>query len=335
MVYGWEQTWCVRAGLSERMELHSRVRKWAGLDQDTGRQQRYAFRRHYHVAPWTSCMELHWGNNCQLYVTPVAADEICVASISRDPHLRLDDALARFPAVADRLQGLERTSAERGAVSETRKLRQVFRGRTALIGDASGSVDAITGEGLCLAFRQAILLSESFAAGRLEPYQAKHRKLARRPAAMSWLMLTLDGRDLLTAASDASIRDSTADFRQDAGLACGRRTPSGAGGNRAFFGMGLADPVKTTTIATIAVLWLTGASLAQSRPHEIQLNFVPAKTTVNFTLGDVLHTVHGSFNLKRGAVDFDPATNRISGEILVEAASGNSGSSGRDKKNAE
>jgi menaquinone-9 beta-reductase len=175
---------------------HSRVRKWAGLDENTGHIQRFAFRRHYRVTPWTSCMELYWGNNCQLYVTPVAADEICVAAISRDPGLRLDGALARFPVVARRLEGLERTSAERGAVSATRRLRQVYQGRTALIGDASGSVDAITGEGLCLAFRQAILLAESFAAGSLAPYQAKHRKLARRPAAMSWLMLTLEGREL-------------------------------------------------------------------------------------------------------------------------------------------
>jgi flavin-dependent dehydrogenase len=174
---------------------HSQVRRWADLDQNSGCQQRFAFRRHYRVSPWTSCMELHWGNNCQLYITPVAADEICVATISRDPGLRLDRALARFPVVAGRLEGLQRTSAERGAVSSTRRLRQVYRGRTALIGDASGSVDAITGEGLCLAFRQAIILSESFATGTLDAYQAGHRNLARRPALMSWLMLTLDGRD--------------------------------------------------------------------------------------------------------------------------------------------
>ena len=174
---------------------HSRVRQWARLDENVHHQQRFAFRRHYRISPWTNCMELHWGSNCQLYVTPVAPDEICVAAISRDPHLRLDAALAKFPAVAARLAGLERTSTERGAVSATRKLRQVYRGRTALIGDASGGVDAITGEGLCLAFRQAILLSECFADGRLEPYQSQHRRLARRPALMSWLMLTLESRD--------------------------------------------------------------------------------------------------------------------------------------------
>ena len=95
--------------------------------------------------------------------------------------------------------------------------------------------------------------------------------------------------------------------------------------------MELADPVKTT-IAAIVVFWLSRATLAQSHSHEIELNFVPPKTTLNFTLGDILHTVHGSFNLKRGAIRFDPATNKIRGEILVEAASGNSGSGGRDKR---
>jgi menaquinone-9 beta-reductase len=174
---------------------HSRARQWAGLDENIGHPQRFAFRRHYRIAPWTSCMELYWASNCQLYVTPVAPDEICVAAISQDPRLRLDAALAKFPAVCGRLRELEPTSVERGAVSETRKLRQVYRGRTVLIGDASGTVDAITGEGLCLAFRQAIILAESFAAGSLALYQARHQTLARRPALMSWLMLTLESRD--------------------------------------------------------------------------------------------------------------------------------------------
>ena len=85
-------------------------------------------------------------------------------------------------------------------------------------------------------------------------------------------------------------------------------------------------------LSAIALLWLTGATLAQTQAHEIRLNFVPDKTSVNFTLGDVLHTVHGSFTAKGGTIQFDPASNKISGEILVDAASGHSGSGGRDKK---
>jgi polyisoprenoid-binding protein YceI len=90
--------------------------------------------------------------------------------------------------------------------------------------------------------------------------------------------------------------------------------------------------MKKTTIVAIAVFWLTGATLAQTLGQQIEMSFAPAKTTINFTLGDILHTVHGSFNLKHGAIRFDPKTNRIEGEVLVEAASGNSGSSGRDKR---
>lgn len=85
-------------------------------------------------------------------------------------------------------------------------------------------------------------------------------------------------------------------------------------------------------LSVVMGLWLARATIAQAVPPEIVLNFVPANATVNFTLGDVLHTVHGSFDVKHGVVHFDPASNRVSGEILVDAASGRSGSDGRDKK---
>ncbi|HLO07570.1 MAG TPA: YceI family protein [Terriglobales bacterium] len=83
---------------------------------------------------------------------------------------------------------------------------------------------------------------------------------------------------------------------------------------------------------SIPVFFLLAAALAWGQAQEATLNFDPAQTTVNFTLGDVLHTVHGSFRLKTGQVRFDPATNSISGELVVDAPSGNSGSTGRDRK---
>jgi polyisoprenoid-binding protein YceI len=58
----------------------------------------------------------------------------------------------------------------------------------------------------------------------------------------------------------------------------------------------------------------------------------PAHTTIGFTLGDVLHTVHGSFKLKRGCLKFDSTTGKASGEIVVDVASGESGNGGRDKR---
>jgi len=63
-----------------------------------------------------------------------------------------------------------------------------------LIGDASGTVDAITGEGLGLAFSQAAALIDCLRSGNLGGYQAEHGRLALRPLLMARLMLTLDGR---------------------------------------------------------------------------------------------------------------------------------------------
>jgi flavin-dependent dehydrogenase len=181
----------------------SRVRRWAGLDVNQKKEeQRFAFRRHYRVAPWAEFMELHWGTRSQLYVTPISSEEVCVALISRDPQLRLDEGLREFPQVQQRLRGaesgsMEYGSVERGAVSVTRRLARVCDGRVALIGDASGGVDAITGEGLCLAFNQADLLGTCLASGDLAGYQVGHRALARRPAVMARLMLVLEHREKL------------------------------------------------------------------------------------------------------------------------------------------
>jgi flavin-dependent dehydrogenase len=172
----------------------SLVRRWAGLDTHRRCDERYAFRRHYRVSPWSDFMELHWGARCQLYVTPVSPEQVCVALISRNSSLRLDEALLEFPEVAERLRGAEPGSLERGAMSVTRKLARVCAGRVALIGDASGGVDAITGEGLCLAFNQADLLAECLVQENLQRFQAGHRSLARRPVWMADLMLLLEQR---------------------------------------------------------------------------------------------------------------------------------------------
>ena len=70
--------------------------------------------------------------------------------------------------------------------------------------------------------------------------------------------------------------------------------------------------------------------LAQAQQKTFTLD--PAQTKVNFTVDSTLHTVHGDFHLKRGSIQFDNATGQASGELVVDAASGESGSDGRDKK---
>lgn len=76
---------------------------------------------------------------------------------------------------------------------------------------------------------------------------------------------------------------------------------------------------------------LLGASVAAfAQQSTLQLD--PTKTTVNITLGDVLHTVHGTFRLKRGTLQLDPGAGKFTGEIVVDAKSGDTGSKMRDGK---
>jgi len=100
-----------------------------------------------------------------------------------------------FPNLAKRICGAELTDSPRGAISMSVKLSAVTQGRVALVGDASGSVDAITGEGLALAFRQARYLATSLAAEDLKTYDAVHHQISRRPMLMARLLLAMDRSD--------------------------------------------------------------------------------------------------------------------------------------------
>lgn len=218
---------------------NSRVRRWADLDAYSHTKLRYAFRRHYRVAPWNDRMEIHWGKRCQGYATAVGNDQVCVAAASSSPDLRLESALAEFPELDARLRGAESTSAERGAVSANRTLRRVWKRNVALIGDASGTVDAITGEGLGLAFGQALALANCLQANTLIGYQAAHRRLALRPSLMARLMLTLDGRPTVQQRTLQVLRKHPEIFRHLLALHAGTLSPIHLAADGLTLGWGL------------------------------------------------------------------------------------------------
>ena len=83
----------------------------------------------------------------------------------------------------------------------------------------------------------------------------------------------------------------------------------------------------TASIVVLA-LQLTVPAFAQQRALELD----PARTTVHFTLKTSLHTVHGTFRLKSGKMSFDPPAGKLSGMLVVDATSGESGNGGRDSK---
>jgi len=82
-------------------------------------------------------------------------------------------------------------------------------------------------------------------------------------------------------------------------------------------------------LAVIVFLAVSGlASVAQGVAFQLD----PQHTTISFTLGDVLHTVRGTFRLKQGSLHLDPASGKLTGEIVVDAKSGESGNGMRDRK---
>jgi flavin-dependent dehydrogenase len=174
---------------------NSLVRKWAGFSSRAATGKRFGFRKHLRIRPWTDVVEVYWAEGCQMVVTPSGAEEICVAAISGDPRLRVDQVLARFPALAERLRDATPSTRELGDVTSLTRLSAVTRDRVAVVGDASGTVDALTGHGLSLGFQQAGHLAEALSRGDLRPYEIAHRKISALPAMMTRLMLVMDGNN--------------------------------------------------------------------------------------------------------------------------------------------
>lgn len=168
------------------------VRWWARLGTDRYKRSRFGFRRHYRVSPWTDVVEVHWGKRCQMFVTPTAADEVCIALLSSDARLRIDRALKQFPSVGRQLRGASPLLAEGGAITALGCARRAVRGNVALVGDASCSIDGIAGQGLSLAFQEAIALGEALGRGDLRSYQRAHRQITEVAVRMTQLLLLMD-----------------------------------------------------------------------------------------------------------------------------------------------
>jgi flavin-dependent dehydrogenase len=172
---------------------NSAVRDWAGLHSSAVRRERFGFRRHFRVRPWADGVEVYWGEGAQMFVTPTGEEEVGVAVFSRDPQLRVEQALDRFPALAEKLQDAPPASKELSDTTTLRRLPEVTVGCIARAGDASGTVDALTGHGLSMAFEQAVALAEALHRENLPLYEAAHRKIAAIPVAMTRLMLLMEG----------------------------------------------------------------------------------------------------------------------------------------------
>jgi flavin-dependent dehydrogenase len=171
---------------------NSAVRSFARLGPGRTIERRFGFRRHYAMAPWTKLVEVHWAQRSQMIITPTASDEVCISVFVDDPHTRLDGALRLFSEITRRLYGAEPRSSEAGSMLAFRRARAAVRGNVALVGDAGCTVDAVSGQGVSLAFQQANFLADALASGDLASYQKAHRELTLTAMRMTRLLLVMN-----------------------------------------------------------------------------------------------------------------------------------------------
>ena len=194
--------------------LHSRLRRWAGLHSRRARWRRSGIRRHYATTPWTDMVEVYWTNRGEAYVTPVSSGQVGIALLWSGPKADFDQQLERFPVLRSHLQGATRASTDRGAGQLEQRTRGVYRGNLALVGDAAGYRDAITGEGLSLAFHQAQALAAAIEKGDLRAYGRVVDKLTRMPFVLIRILLEVEARPRLRGRLIAALRSQPGLFER-------------------------------------------------------------------------------------------------------------------------
>lgn len=159
--------------------LHSTVARSVGLALPApARRRRYGQRRHYRVEPWSDLIEVHWTPLGELYVTPTGDGVVGIAVLARQG-VHYDEALAAAPGIAARLDGAEPGSELRGAGPFRQRTRARVAGRTLLVGDASGYVDALTGEGIRIGLAQARAAVAAIAGEQPARYEEEWERVTR------------------------------------------------------------------------------------------------------------------------------------------------------------
>jgi len=174
--------------------LHGRVRKACGFSATAAPRRRLGVRRHFRVAPWSDFVEVHWADGVEAYVTPVGPERVGIAflwSAAGGRRGDYDAFLARFPELRARLGSAAAApeTVQRGAGPFDVRVEPITRARVLLVGDASGYLDAITGEGLSLAFASAAALVEATAGDDASAYARAWARARRQHIALTRLVL--------------------------------------------------------------------------------------------------------------------------------------------------
>lgn len=186
--------------------LHSTVARSTGLSRPpVSPVRRFGLRRHFRLAPWSELIEVHWTPLGEVYVTPVDDRMVGVAALVRQG-TGFAEALSGAPELADRVASAPEVSPLAGAGPFRRSTRRRVAGRVLLVGDASGYVDAITGEGLRLGFAQAHAAVARIVAGDPERYEGDWRELTRDFRRLTGVLASVASTPLRAAVVPAAAR---------------------------------------------------------------------------------------------------------------------------------
>lgn len=181
--------------------LHSAARTRAGLAGPVATLKRFGLRQHFSTKPWGHSVEVHFGDGVEAYVTPAGKNRVGLAFLWQDGALpdavSVPALLERFPELKERLGDAPPDSTPRGSGPLLQHVTRRVAPGFALVGDAAGYVDAITGEGLTQAFEGAEALAEVLPAvlerkGAIEafaPYETRSAEAFQRYARLAHLLV--------------------------------------------------------------------------------------------------------------------------------------------------
>ena len=169
--------------------LHSQVRKLGNLVALFPNVKRWGVRQHFNVEPWSVFVEIYWGPGLEAYVTPVSVSSVNVSLLWDAKRYKPEyggkklfaSLLKEFPELQERINKEDVMDESMAAGPLYQKTWSVANGKILLIGDAAGFFDPITGEGISLAAKQAILLEKIV----VPILQEKNKNLEKRLAEYS------------------------------------------------------------------------------------------------------------------------------------------------------
>lgn len=178
--------------------LRSPIRRALNLELPPAHPPRFGLRRHYSLSPWSLHVEVHFADDAEAYVTPVADDLVGVAILfyGAEPaeegvSARFDALLERFPHLRERLREGAPATPVRGAGPFEHRVKRRVVDNVLLIGDAAGYLDPLTGEGVALGAATAEAAIEALRAENPASYERRYHAITRRYFAFTSALLSI------------------------------------------------------------------------------------------------------------------------------------------------